>query len=159
MILFIFVLAALGFFYHRVLDRPSRARTIGSLATGAVIVVSVLALAANDLWHVGMHNHTTAQTTALSGKQVTVSPIGKHEAAYRVRLATGQARTFKPGLTTTVTLKRTPATKATLTTHTTVLKFDNALAAIMFAGSGLQNRRVATRQVLTIPDSWRVVTR
>lgn len=33
MILILFVLAALGFFYHRVLDTHGRPRTIGSWAT------------------------------------------------------------------------------------------------------------------------------
>ncbi|WP_461214983.1 DUF4811 domain-containing protein [Lacticaseibacillus sp. GG6-2] len=160
MIMFLFVLAALGFFYHRVLDQHDRARTIGTIVTGAVIVASVLAIAANDVWHVGMHEHTTSQTTALVGNQVAAIAIGtnKHEQAYVARLASGKTVTVKPGLTTTTALN-TNAAKARLVTSKTVLRFDNPFAAIMFAGSGLQNKRVATHVTVHIPNTWRISQR
>lgn len=159
MILFLFVLAALGFFYHRVLDHHGRARTIGSWATGLVIVVSVCAIAANDAWHFGMHEATTTSTTALVGKTVIKHNVGTNgkEVAYGYTTAAGQHNAV-PSLTTTTHLTQT-ATSAKLVTRTTRLRFNSKFSAVMYAGSGLDGKLMTKSLTLQVPSSWHVITK
>ncbi|WP_125709331.1 DUF4811 domain-containing protein [Lacticaseibacillus porcinae] len=159
MILILFVLAALGFFYHRVLDTHGRARTIGSWATGLVIVISVCAIAANDAWHFGMHEATTTTSTALVGKTVVKHVIGTNGkvAAYGYTTAAGQQKAV-PSLTTTTKLNRGAST-ATLITRTTRLKFNSKFAAVMYAGSGLDGKLIAKHITLNLPTSWQIVNK
>lgn len=159
MILILFVLAALGFFYHRVLDHHGRARTIGSWATGLVIVISVCAIAANDAWHFGMHEATSTTTTALVGKTVVKHELGTNGKmfAYGFATAAGQQKAA-PSLTTSTQLQR-GAANASLVTRTTRLKFNSKFAEVMYAGSGLDGKLIAKNITLNVPSSWQVVTK
>lgn len=158
MILFLFVLAAIGFFYHRVLDRHGRARTIGSIATGLVIIAAVCALAANDLWHFGMHETTTTTRTAITGA-VVAKPLGTAGKTHAYLLTVHNRQTLiKPGLTTTTSLHQGGTARAALVRRDTHLRFNSSFAAVMYAGSGLQNKRIARHYQLELPANWRVVT-
>ena len=140
MILILFVIAALGFFYHRVLDTHHTPRLIGSIATGAVIVLSVAAIAANDAWHFGMRTTTTTHQEAILKQPVIRHAIGTKDAAYRYTTAKGAA-VAKPTLSATVVLKRT-ASQASVTTSTKTLHYANGLAKVMFAGSSLDGHQL-----------------
>ena len=159
MIMLFLVLAALGFFYHRVLDQHGRPRLIGSIATGLVIVICVGAIAANDAWHFGMHNSTSTTKTALVGKTVVKHNIGTNGkvAAYAFATAAGQQKAV-PSITASTQLNRN-ANTASLVTRTTRMKFNSKFAAIMYAGSGLDGKLVAKHMTINVPKTWQIITK
>ncbi|WP_390405952.1 DUF4811 domain-containing protein [Lacticaseibacillus jixiensis] len=157
MILALFIIAALGFFYHRVLDTHQTPRLIGSIATGAVIVLSVAAIAANDAWHFGMTTTTTTKRVMLVKQPVIRHAIGTKDAAYRHTTAQGPA-VAKPTLSDTVVLKRTK-TQASVTTSTQTLHYANGLAKVMFAGSSLDGHRLSRTITVNVPTTWQIVNK
>lgn len=162
MILVILVLAAFIFFLVAVLAPRGRARSGWMGALALILVASVLAIAANDLSHFGLKTVTTSTTQRIAGVKgnaLLVKSIGTNGnnqvVVYRPNPLSSKTGAAKPGVTTTVQVKRGQA--ATLTTKTKQLRYQNTFFAFLFAWSGQNQQTLHRTYQFTVPASWQLV--
>lgn len=161
MILILFIAAALGFFWTRVLWAPGRKRTIGVWLCGLVIVSCVVAIAANDAWHFGMKTTLRTHTAALAKRSIMAQPLGTKGTEVRYTYALAQAPqhpvSTQPSVTTQVRLRRQGDTGYRLVQDKT-LHYSNGFAAFMFAFSGQDGYHLGRIVTLTVPANWTVTS-
>ncbi|MCI1986819.1 MAG: DUF4811 domain-containing protein [Lactobacillus sp.] len=159
MILLLLIAAAIGFFWTRVLWAPSRLRTTCVWTSGAVIIACVLAIAANDAWHFGMHPTTHTQTFALAKRPLTAHRLGTtaREVQYTYTLTTTptRQRVTRPTLTTSVHLRRTGQTGRVRITDQQ-LDYANRWSALLFAFSSQNGYHLHRTVTLMVPQDWTI---
>lgn len=164
MILVILALAAIGFFLYAVLMRPGTHRQIGMVITGALVILSVVGIAANDAFSFGLvARQTTSEQPLVGVKTANVlikTPIGTSgkKAAYTYRTGT-QSKTVittKPSLTTSTRVVH-GATALVRQTQTKEY-FRSDFIAFLFAWSGQNGQLKHTTYTFVLPSNWRVMS-
>lgn len=164
MILAILTVSAIGYFFYAVLGRRRAYRRMGMWTAGTLIVLSVLAIAANDALHFGLKPVTTTTSTALvAAKQDEVllkTPIGTNgkDAVYFYRTDPSHQTV----LSSTPSLKRhnrvIRGQKPQVRIATTRYRYQNRLCALLFSGAGQDGLLVKRVVTFVLPPDWHVRT-
>lgn len=164
MILVILALAAIGFFLYAVLMRPGKHRRLGMVITGALVMLSVVGIAANDAFSFGLvTRQTTSEQPLIGAKAANVllkTPLGTNgkKAAYTYRHDTRSKKviTTKPSLTTSTRVIR--GNTALVRRTQTKEYFRSDFIAVLFAGSGQNGQLKHTTYTFVLPSNWRVMS-
>lgn len=166
MIIVILIAAAFALFLVAVLGQRSARRRWWIVILGALLIASVGAIAANDASRFGMTTKVETQTSEIVGAAdhtVFASPIGSakqtYAVAYRQNPLSKRVSVAKPGINVAVHLHRTTGKQAHVTIRRTELRYKDAFAAFLFAGSGQNGQVLNTDYTFSIPLAWGVVNR
>lgn len=167
MILATLVIGAVAAFLCYVYIKPVVWRTIGTLLSAVLLVVSLVMLTVNSSSHYGMHKVMTTKTTQIhpaSSKNslniMLYQPIGSNgKETVQVYKETSDQK--KPSHTQaneyTVAnnhIKRTNAKSATLQVKETRWKFKSNGYKFWFGISGMENKLVKRSNTFNLPKDW-----
>lgn len=162
MIILLLIIGSLTFFWAVVLMQPSQRRKLAIWVSAGLVVVPILLLSVNDLYHVGFNIDETTELQPLAPMddqlQITRHPVGtaKKHFSYRY-LITSDATVHTATPSTTVTTRTAHGTIPQVAVTTQKLTYSNALTAILFAGSGEQGKAIGKIYTFTLPANWQVV--
>lgn len=163
MILVILAAAALAYFFFAVLMQRGRSRRTGMWLSGALIILSVVTIAANDAFHFGLQPDTTTRTTPLVGvkapRTLVKKPIGTagKEATYlyRTNPLTKTIAVAKPSLHTSTHVIYGKI--AQVRTATTRYRYAGDWSTFLFIGSGQDGMVKSRRVTFVVPANWHIV--